>query len=555
MTVSDPCDPPVLSPATLTNQVYTVTDPAHSDYTHADFTVSPSYCPFNYSYSTTTILDSGDSAITRTDKTFAFFYDKEISDYATAKQVTTVTATSYSIYNTSPASPATTFATFDTTFLDPCLDPDFVTITATPSSRVTDNFSGSSLSYTVAFTVTPSFCDLTVECGEVQPAGSNISCIETDDGSVSYSFDLDDYTDETNPIAPGDYLIGYKVYTGPTADVEGLQTMYDLPLTLIDPCLSASITAAVPQNFEYTLTDVATDFPFVSNFSHSPVQCEHTFTAKTITSDANSLSSVLTFNEANQDWQISQVLDSLIHAGASSTTYTLSVTYNVLAYDGSVATSETVSFDLKIKNPCLDSEFVTIVTADVPDTDYRITDPAKTTPPFPAFTYTTQPGTHQLCGTFTYTVTDSDGNPVPTTPGADPITFNSGDRTFTLDSDDSTLDGTTETYTVTAAFTSYSGAETGSDNFDVDYIDPCEEPTALSATSQTGITDKFTNNLKIFTLNPFSVTPSRCVIDYSCDGITKDGAATSELSCSDLDFDGIIDGGDDDGTFKITVDP
>jgi len=552
LTVLDPCDPPIsLTAAALTDQVYTITDTEHPDYTHPDYTIVPPFCPFRYTYSTTTILSTGDSAITRADKTFSFFYDQPISDYTAAVQVTTVTATSYSIYNPTPAAPLTASETFDTTFLDPCLDKDFVTITATPSSRKSDNFSGANLDYTVAFTVVPSFCTLTVQCDTVLPPNSGITCTETADGSVTYSFDQSDHL---GGIQPGDYTINYKVFTGPTPDQDGLQETYALDLTLIDPCLTATITPAVTQNYEYTLTDLATEFPFVSDFSHTPTFCDFSFTDITITSDANSLSSVLTFNQGDQDWEMQQVLNTLIHAGASQTTYTLSVTYNVHDIDGNVVSSRTANFDITIKNPCLDINFVQIVAPDVANMSYRISDPSLTSPAFPQFTYTTAPSTHQLCGDFTYTVVDSNGDLVPTS-GGDPTTFNSGDRTFTVFSDSAALEGTVKTYTVIGAFTSYSAAAVAFDNFDVDFSAACEMPKSFTATAQTGITDNYSNTQKTFSLTPFNVQLSRCEVVYDCRGVTKDGSATSQLSCSDLNFDGVFDNVGDDGTFKFTADP
>jgi len=74
----------------------------------------------------TTNLPDGSNAITRSDKTFSFFLNSPVSDYATDKQTTTITGTSYSIYNSSPVSPKSDTASFDTTFNDPCLDPSFL---------------------------------------------------------------------------------------------------------------------------------------------------------------------------------------------------------------------------------------------------------------------------------------------------------------------------------------------------------------------------------------------------------------------------------------------
>ena len=80
-TLVDPCDPPTsMTGEDLTNQVYTITDDVATPYLHPDFDVEPSYCPLIYSY-TKTPLDDGDSALglpTSDDKTFTFYYDKNL---------------------------------------------------------------------------------------------------------------------------------------------------------------------------------------------------------------------------------------------------------------------------------------------------------------------------------------------------------------------------------------------------------------------------------------------------------------------------------------------
>ena len=129
LTLVDVCDPPtsITAPA-LTDQSYTITDIAYPDYTHPSWTVVPNYCPVKYVYSTTNLPDNS-SAITRSDETFSFRYDDPI-DYENDSQITTITGESYSIYNSDPVTPKIDDSDFKTTFSDPCLDPNFVTINA-----------------------------------------------------------------------------------------------------------------------------------------------------------------------------------------------------------------------------------------------------------------------------------------------------------------------------------------------------------------------------------------------------------------------------------------
>lgn len=106
-----------------------VTDKNAPDYTHADWTIVPSYCPvdYTYAYAPAEILP-GVTAISQSGKTFSFKLDQELSDYNTAEQVTTITGTSNSIYNPSPNT-KNDAKSFKLTFKDPCLENGFVTIT------------------------------------------------------------------------------------------------------------------------------------------------------------------------------------------------------------------------------------------------------------------------------------------------------------------------------------------------------------------------------------------------------------------------------------------
>ena len=80
-TLVDPCDPPTsVTGEDFTNQSYTLTDEERS-YTHPAFTIEPTFCPFEYTF-TVTLLTGDDSAITQdtTDETkFLFHYEKDLA--------------------------------------------------------------------------------------------------------------------------------------------------------------------------------------------------------------------------------------------------------------------------------------------------------------------------------------------------------------------------------------------------------------------------------------------------------------------------------------------
>ena len=72
--------------------------------------------------------------------------------------------------------------------------------------------------------------------------------------------------------------------------------------------------------------------------------------------------SILSFNEELQRLRLKRVF-SARKAGPVSTDYTVSITYEVFGYDPldtGAAFTETLSYTQTIKNPCIDTSFVTI---------------------------------------------------------------------------------------------------------------------------------------------------------------------------------------------------
>jgi hypothetical protein len=113
----------------LNNQVYILTDDSKPSYTVADFSISPDYCPFTYDVVIQPLNSDGDSAVTHetnSDKTFEFFYNKDLEPLGKSQTVT-VTATSTSKHGTNSDSKELV-RSFEVTFKNPCIDERFVKI-------------------------------------------------------------------------------------------------------------------------------------------------------------------------------------------------------------------------------------------------------------------------------------------------------------------------------------------------------------------------------------------------------------------------------------------
>ena len=91
------------------------------------------------------------------------------------------------------------------------------------------------------------------------------------------------------------------------------------------------------------------------------------------------------------------------------------------------AAPATASFDLKIKNPCINPEYVHIITNDLFYKTYTLGSFADMNPKgmmwdLVPFTYETYPVQHELCGELTYVVT-FDGQPVFDSPNSIPMQY------------------------------------------------------------------------------------------------------------------------------------
>ena len=172
-----------------------------------------------------------------------------------------------------------------------------------------------------------------------------------------------------------------------------------------------------------------------------------------------------------------------------------------------------------------------------------------------AWTVTTTPITHTLCGAITYTATYEESPINTATISTIGVTYSSTARTFAMYSENLSLIGYNSAVTVSAFLTSYPTITTGPVSGTVKIIDPCLTPQSLTAPAQTnpsvynytGASPKLT-----FTSTKFVVYPPICTITYSCTMISGprtdicnkiDGttAATFNSSTGDYTFESIDD--------------
>ena len=133
--------------------------------------------------------------------------------------------------------------TFELNFENPCEDKELVTITATTQTGVipvSDSYTSTDMIFTYnAYTVSPSYCNLTIKCKTVSPVNVNLLCQELDiNGKLIWNFTPEDYTGRT--VAPGPYVFTFDVTTS-EGDAD-LTESFDVTVTLVDPCENPTVT-------------------------------------------------------------------------------------------------------------------------------------------------------------------------------------------------------------------------------------------------------------------------------------------------------------------------
>ena len=134
--------------------------------------------------------------------------------------VTATSATSNSKYGAAEADRIVETDEYDLTFLNPCIDADFVTLTIMDQTDPpTDTYTSEDITFTYnPFTVVPSFCAMTIKCNNVAgPSDVLDDCQELNDGKLTWNFTSENY--HTDKLTPGDYVYTFDVSTG---DLPGL---------------------------------------------------------------------------------------------------------------------------------------------------------------------------------------------------------------------------------------------------------------------------------------------------------------------------------------------
>ena len=153
----------------------------------------------------------------------------------------------------------------------------------------------------------------------------------------------------------------------------------------------------------------------------------------------------------------------------------MTVTYVIKDYSGVTRSSTDVQFDLTIKNPCINQNYVTIQAPTFTKKTYTIDSGSFEFPAEDSFTVMTTPLVgHNLCGSLSF-VAKYDNAMVD----GDPLDYNDQTRVFTASSQDGSLIGLVDMpYSVDVEFImfpliTYSNVATASASSTIDFIDPC----------------------------------------------------------------------------------
>ena len=164
----------------------------------------------------------------------------------------------------------------------------------------------------------------------------------------------------------GTYPILYKTYfTSYPANF--VESTVPFIITVIDPCDEpVSVTPIALMGKEYTITQASFDYQ-TPIYTADPVWCAITYDYS-ITTPAGD--AALTFDPVTRTFSFSQDTD-LSLSGATFTDYTITVTGqagNVTPVQGQE------SFNLRLKNPCIDPTYVTIAQVPLVNQAYDLYD-------------------------------------------------------------------------------------------------------------------------------------------------------------------------------------
>ena len=325
------------------------------------------------------------------------------------------------------------------TYLDPtmvgdvCQDPDITTLIPSTQSPLafSDSYSDSASFTYEPYTTTPSICETTVEVKCKTISGpTTLSCDDYEfagDNTVQLKFTQADYTGKV--VAPGDYTFEYEVSTGAagedppenTVSADGddppITDVFSFVLTLEDICGKDVVTVLTKPDLAnriYFITDEQKKIIFSAGdgeiFTSDPSFCR---TEIVTTTSPAELNAKLTVDEEAQTMELEKISDSLELSGstmgednAHPTTVEYEVSVNYKVYSEAPGSEddpkiETVTFEYKIKNPCVDQDYVSITSENrLKKQTYVISSEEKVWPNEVVFTKTGDDD--NLCGDIIY---------------------------------------------------------------------------------------------------------------------------------------------------------
>ena len=163
----------------------------------------------------------------------------------------------------------------------------------------------------------------------------------------------------------------------------------------------------------------------------------------------NGIDSELSIDPSSQIISLAEITGATTISGLTETVYTIPAVVTFKDYEDAVVDDITVSVDqtLTVKNPCIDSDFANIEgPVTLPTLEYDVDSGLTTFAPHDPITLVlTYPvGNTDICGALTLTA-QLDGTDIT---GSGPLFYDSDTFTFSADSSDSNLLGTSTTYTV-----------------------------------------------------------------------------------------------------------
>ena len=169
-----------------------------------------------------------------------------------------------------------------------------------------------------------------------------------------------------------------------------------------------------------------------------------------------------------------------------------------------------------------------------------------------SFALDIKPEAHTLCGDLSITA-KFNGEVIDATTG-DVLNYVPGSSQFTCETADTSLHDKSFPYSLEAQLIAWPSVQAQTVS-QIDFGHQCEVPTAFAATSQQSpAPNKYTGTKILYELNPFTIQPVDCKVDYECTSVARVDGEVSKIGCIDLNFDGVFDGDLLDGKIDFAAD-